>query len=81
MAERPRNEFVHCECGVVYISGYTHCPVCGRKNPNDEIKQLDLIAKKHKETIAGYCEHDTTLEETMTQLGEVKEMIKNCIEK
>ena len=33
--ERPRNKFVHCVCGVTYISGYTHCPSCGRVNPND----------------------------------------------
>ena len=30
--KRPLNDFVHCSCGVAYISGYTHCPKCGKKN-------------------------------------------------
>ena len=34
--ERLKNNFVHCICGVTYISGYTHCPKCGVKNPMDE---------------------------------------------
>jgi hypothetical protein len=33
--ERPKNNFVHCVCGITYISGYTHCPKCGVPNPND----------------------------------------------
>ena len=32
---RELNGFVHCVCGVMYISGYTHCPKCGVQNPND----------------------------------------------
>ena len=34
--ERPKNDFVHCTCGATYISGYTHCPKCGLKNPMDK---------------------------------------------
>ncbi len=45
--ERPKNKFVHCTCGVTYISGYTHCPSCGKVNPNDNIaKQVEPKANK-----------------------------------
>ena len=37
--ERPLNKFVHCTCGVTYISGYTHCPNCGKINPKDNKDQ------------------------------------------
>jgi len=30
--KRPLNKFVHCSCGATYISGYTHCPKCGKRN-------------------------------------------------
>ena len=33
--ERRLNDFIVCVCGIQYISGYTHCPKCGVKNPND----------------------------------------------
>ncbi len=32
MTKRPLNDFVHCSCGITYISGYTHCPSCNAKN-------------------------------------------------
>ena len=32
--DRKLNEFVHCTCGITYISGYTHCPKCGKANPD-----------------------------------------------
>lgn len=47
MNTRPMNQFVHCGCGVTYISGYKHCPKCGVQNPID--KQDD---NKNREYIA-----------------------------
>ncbi len=44
---RPLNEFVHCKCDTIYISGYLYCPVCGLKNPNDI--QDDTMVRKHIE--------------------------------
>ncbi len=37
--KRPLNKFITCVCGVIYISGYTHCPSCGKVNPNDVKKE------------------------------------------
>ncbi len=37
--KRPLNEYIHCVCGIIYISGYTHCPSCGIQNPNDSISK------------------------------------------
>ena len=45
MTQRLLNGFVHCECSVTYISGYTHCPKCGKKNPHD--KQNREAVEKH----------------------------------
>ncbi len=39
--KRPLNESIHCSCGVIYISGYTHCPSCGKVNPNDKEEKND----------------------------------------
>ena len=36
--KRQLNKFVHCICGVIYISGYTHCPSCGKVNSDDQTK-------------------------------------------
>ena len=36
---RKLNNFIVCVCGILYISGYTHCPKCGVVNPDDNEKQ------------------------------------------
>ena len=33
---RKLNNFIVCVCGILYISGYTHCPKCGVVNPDDK---------------------------------------------
>ncbi len=43
--KRPLNESIHCSCGVIYISGYTHCPSCGKVNPNDNITNKQVAGK------------------------------------
>ena len=44
--KRQLNKFVHCVCGITYISGYTHCPSCGKVNPNDQTKPTNLSAPR-----------------------------------
>ena len=53
---RPLNDFVHCSCGVTYISGYTHCPKCGTTN---------IAALQDKEEVSNHIaeEFDKILEE------------------
>ena len=45
MGDRPLNDFVYCSCGVTYISGYTHCPHCNKRN--EHIKQDKTEIEKH----------------------------------
>ena len=50
--DRPPDNFVTCVCGVIYISGYTHCPKCGVINPSDkelnDALPLEAIVKSIK---------------------------------
>ena len=45
MTKRPLNDFVHCVCGITYISGYTHCPRCSAKN--NRVPQIKAEVEKH----------------------------------
>ena len=42
--KRPLNDFIHCTCGIVFISGYTHCPKCGKVNQKDKTKTNKRLA-------------------------------------
>jgi len=44
---RSLNKFMHCKCGVTYISGYTHCPNCGIQNIRD-LKPNESTSVPHK---------------------------------
>ena len=61
MDKRPLNDFVHCECGVTYISGYLHCPKCGLNNEQATdivsneiwIEQEQLVRDREASTTSG----------------------------
>ena len=65
---RPLNDFISCECGIKYVSGYLQCPKCGERNEDAyQIQNNEVGVHRRQDTIFYKIPPDTVLVQCDTE--------------